>query len=57
MELIVVIVFLFAVWKLYEEVYDTSKKFKEIKSNIKVYTANCNELNNHIEKLKSTYLE
>src|SRR5690606_35018967 len=41
---------------IYEYFYYKSSKFNEISYSIKKYTKSCNELNEHIEELKSTYL-
>jgi len=43
-------------WFIYEYVYYKSKKFLNIKNRINAFTNNCNELNNHIEQLKKTYI-
>lgn len=47
---------LFLLYFIFEKVYFQSKSFKQIKEDIKAYTNDCNELNRHIEKLKSTYI-
>jgi len=44
------------VYKIYSAVYFSSKKFKAIKESIKEFTKNCNDLNHHIEDLKSSYV-
>lgn len=41
---------------IYEYIYYKSEDFKEIKDSIKNYTDNCNELNQHIEELKNSYI-
>lgn len=43
-------------WFIYEYLYFKSDKFNEIKKNIENYTNDCNDLNNHIEELKNSYL-
>jgi len=45
------------IWFIYENIYYRSKKFLEIKNNIKAFTNNCNELNDHIEELKNSYID
>lgn len=44
-------------YQIYAYRYFNSLKFKDIKSSIKNYTENCNELNNHIEELKSSFID
>ena len=44
------------IWFIYEWAYYRSKKFLDIKNRIKNFTNNCNELNNHIEQLKKSYI-
>lgn len=41
---------------LFETIYFKCKSFKKIKEDIKSYTDDCNELNRHIEELKTTYI-
>ena len=41
---------------IYVYLYFRSKKFSAIKESIREFTANCNELNHHIEELKSSYV-
>lgn len=53
--LILFVIFIF--WKIYEIIYYKSSKFSELKNRIDSYIQNCNELNDHIEELKETYLE
>lgn len=43
-------------WLIYESVYYKSKEFLAIKERIKSYIDDCNQLNAHIEDLKSTYI-
>lgn len=42
-------------YKIYAGLYFKSEKFHAIKNSINQHTKNCNDLNDHIEKLKSTY--
>ncbi|MDR0979278.1 MAG: hypothetical protein LBL91_05090, partial [Lachnospiraceae bacterium] len=44
-------------WLLYVYFYFKSKKFNDIKKSIRENTKSCNELNEHIEELKNTYVE
>lgn len=43
-------------WKIYETIYYNSEKFRAIKSHISQHINDCNELNDHIEELKSVRL-
>ncbi|MBK8570566.1 MAG: hypothetical protein IPN81_11810 [Nitrosomonadales bacterium] len=54
-EILVVIIFIFVAYKIYVSLYFKSEKFHAIKNSIKQYTKNCNDLNDHIENLKSSY--
>ena len=54
--LTIVLLILVLAWKLYEVYYFKSPKFSEIKQRIISYINDCNDLNNHIEELKSTKL-
>lgn len=58
-DLLVFLIFpLFATWliyKLYVSIYFGSKGFVKIREKISKYTENCNDLNLHIENLKSSY--
>ena len=56
MPLIIVVVLIFLAWKIYELSYYKSEKFLTLKNKIKSHTESCNELNAHIEELKSTCL-
>ena len=51
-----VIIIMFLCWKIYEIYYYNSSGFLEIKNSVRDYIADCNELNSHIEELKSTYI-
>lgn len=42
---------------IYSNLYFKGEKFKSIKQNISSYIAECNELNSHIEELRSTYAD
>ena len=57
----VVIYICYYIYKLYleayVEAYFKSEEFLKIKDSIKNHTKNCNELNNHIEDLKSSYID
>lgn len=54
--LILLLIFAFALWKIYEYYYFQSESFTTIKQRINSYIDDCNELNDHIEELKSTSL-
>lgn len=43
-------------WKLYERNYYKSKNFINMRNCIETFIVNCNDLNNHIEDLKETYI-
>ncbi|MCK4635341.1 MAG: HNH endonuclease [Candidatus Moranbacteria bacterium] len=43
-------------YQIYIELYFRGDKFKKIKNSIQEYTKNCNELNHHIQQLKSSYV-
>lgn len=47
---------IFFIYQIYIDLYFNSKKFQDIKESIKEYTKNCNELNHHIQELKSSYV-
>lgn len=52
-----ILVLVFVVYQIYLSFYFVSEKFRAIKSSIEQNTNNCNELNNHIEDLKSSYTD
>lgn len=52
-----IIFFIFAGWFIYEYLYYKSDKFNVIKNSIKDNTRECNELNEHIENLKNSYVD
>lgn len=54
--LIIPAIVVFGGWKVYETVYFRGEKFLSIKRRIETYINGCNELNQHIEELKSTHL-
>lgn len=56
MFIITVVLILFISWKVYEFSYYRRKKFINVKNRIQTYISDCNELNEHIEDLKGTYL-
>lgn len=51
------IIWLVILWKIYQELYYNSKKFKIIKNKVQKHINNCNELNSHIEELKNAYVK
>ncbi|MEG1142645.1 MAG: HNH endonuclease signature motif containing protein [Clostridia bacterium] len=52
----IIIILIIVGWFTYRYFYFKSKKFIEIKESIRDYTSKCNELNEHIEELKNTYI-
>ncbi|QBE64904.1 HNH endonuclease [Pseudoduganella lutea] len=42
-------------YQIYVSFYFGGKKFLDVKNSVAIYTKNCNDLNEHIEELKSTY--
>lgn len=54
MALLFIILMLFIGWKIYEGQYFKSAEFIAIKNRIQTYITDCNELNRHVEELKST---
>ena len=57
MEILFFILFVFVAYKIYASLYFKSENFYAKKNSIKQYTKNCNDLNDHIEELKSSYAE
>lgn len=53
---VLIFIVLFIVFKIYEHKYYKSEQFLTIKKEVEKYVAECNELNQHIEELKSTYI-
>ncbi len=51
------ILFCNLIYEVYVALYFRSKKFYEAKNSIAHHTNDCNELNDHIESLKSTFVE
>ncbi|OPJ56443.1 hypothetical protein [Alkalithermobacter paradoxus] len=47
---------MFIIYKIYESLYFRSKKFNQIKEEIEAYVNECNDLNQHIEELKQSYV-
>lgn len=56
MDMILLALFVFIAWKIYEAAYYFSGKFKEVKQKIQSYIQDCNNLNLHIKELKNTAL-
>ena len=48
---------IFLAYSIFQGIFFNSKKFKRIKEDIQSYINDCNELNNHIEDLKSTFVK
>ena len=55
LELIAAVSLILIAYQLYAFIYFGGEKFVKVKTSIGQYTSNCNELNEHIEDLKSTY--
>lgn len=55
--LIMVLLGLIACLNIYTFLYFRSKKFLEIKASIKEHIDKCNDLNEHIDELKNTYID
>ena len=51
-----IVVGLFIGYKIYVNAYFKSEKFLSLKNSIAAYIADCNELDNHIEELKQSYI-
>lgn len=56
MYILIIALLIFFAWKIYEYYYYKSPKFVAIKERVKLYIKNCNELNEHIEFLKTPSL-
>lgn len=56
-EILIFAVVGFVIYKIYVSLYFKSEKFISIKNSIEKHTKDCNDLNDHIEILKSTYSE
>ncbi|MFZ6727341.1 HNH endonuclease [Undibacterium sp. MH2W] len=57
LEIALVILVTYLSYTIYVALYFGSKKFQAVKSSIRKHTDNCNDLNSHIEHLKSSYSE
>lgn len=57
MEFILLILAAYIGYQIYVMVYFKSDKFKAIKNSVEEYTANCNDLNHHIQELKNAYVD
>ena len=53
---IIPVVVVYPIWLIYKAVYFKGKKFDAIRTRVQDYIKECNELNQHIEDLKSTGL-
>ena len=51
-----VILFFIGLYQLYKIIYFHSKSFSNLKKEIEDYVSECNDLNNHIEELKKSYI-
>lgn len=56
-EILFAVLLLFVACELYATLYFRSEKFIQIKKSIEAHTFNCNELNEHIEELKQSYVD
>lgn len=54
---VAIVLIILLAYLIYETLYFKCKSFKKIKEDIKSYTDDCNELNSHIEDLKTTYIK
>lgn len=54
-ELIAAVFLIFLTYQVYAFVYFGGERFQKVKNSISQHTKSCNELNEHIENLKSTY--
>lgn len=52
-----IIIGIYLCYQIYSFFYFRSEKFLKIKDGIQNHTKNCNELNHHIEELKSSYVD
>jgi hypothetical protein len=55
LEFLLVILLAYVAYKIYVNLYFKGEKFTAIKGSISMHTKNCNDLNEHIENLKSSY--
>lgn len=51
------IILTFIAWKIYESSYYKGEEFNQLKKDLDNYIVSCNDLNDHIEELKETYLQ
>lgn len=56
MIIILLAIGVYLIYQIYSTFYFNGKNFKKIKESIKEHIENCNELNHHIEELKSSYI-
>jgi len=56
-EILLAIFLIYVAYEIYVSLYFRSEKFHAIKNSIWQHTKNCNDLNDHIEDLKSSYSE
>lgn len=56
MKFLLLVIGIYLIYQIYCKYYFNSEQFKKIKDSIKNHTENCNELNRHIEELKSSYV-
>jgi len=56
MEIILLVIVGYLIYQIYSKIYFNSENFKKIKEGVKEHIKNCNELNHHIEELKSSYV-
>ena len=54
--IIIIFIGLIISFKIYETMYYKSEKFTNIKNRVKIYIDDSNNLNDHIEELKNTYI-
>ncbi|MCM3131220.1 HNH endonuclease [Paenibacillus polysaccharolyticus] len=57
MEFILFILTAYIAYRIYVMVYFRSDQFTTIQRSIEAYTANCNDLNHHIQELKNAYVD
>ncbi|MCX7277566.1 MAG: hypothetical protein NTZ15_09625, partial [Burkholderiales bacterium] len=55
LEFLLVILLVYVAYKIYVNLYFKGEQFAAIKGSISLHTKNCNDLNEHIENLKSSY--
>jgi len=56
MEILLLAIGVYLIYQIYSTFYFNGENFKKIKESIKEHTENCNEINQHIEELKSSYV-